>query len=202
MPVPEGRSHICVYRVRTVYGGLGPEPCPWWPIAVSLDGAVRPELSEETFVMVAADSGQHDLVADALPPYRYSPTGSLTIPPERRQPASVAVHAYPNERYFVELNCATGTGTVRTTIGTSAVPVLTTHGGFIELLVKLNAKVTPGQKVAIQRNAFGEVVAEYTSPVNGLVGGVRSDATSEPGNVLLFILADAAPVSGAATYSE
>jgi predicted deacylase len=87
-------------------------------------------------------------------------------------------------------------------IGKSAVPVLTTHGGFIELLVKLNAKVTPGQKVAIQRNAFGEVVAEYTSPVNGLVGGVRSDATSEPGNVLLFILADAAPVSGAAPYLE
>jgi len=87
-------------------------------------------------------------------------------------------------------------------IGKNAVPVLTTHGGFIELLVKLNAKVTPGQKVAIQRNAFGEVVAEYTSPVNGLIGSLRSDATSEPGNVLLFILADAAPVSGAPSYSE
>jgi predicted deacylase len=87
-------------------------------------------------------------------------------------------------------------------IGKSAVPVLTTHGGFIEVLVKLNAKVTPGQKVAIQRNAFGEVVAEYTSPVDGLVGGLRSDATSEPGNVLLFILADAAPLSGSAPYLE
>ncbi len=87
-------------------------------------------------------------------------------------------------------------------IGKGAVPVLTTHGGFIELLVKLNAKVTPGQKVAIQRNAFGEVLAEYTSPVNGIVGGLRSDATSEPGNVLLFILADAAPASGAAPYAE
>jgi uncharacterized protein len=87
-------------------------------------------------------------------------------------------------------------------IGKSAVPVLTTHGGFIELLVKLNAKVTPGQKLAIQRNAFGEVVAEYTSPINGIVGGLRSDATSEPGNVLFFILADAEPVPGAAPYSE
>jgi len=87
-------------------------------------------------------------------------------------------------------------------IGKNAVPVLTTHGGFIELLVKLNAKVTIGQKVAIQRNAFGEVVAEYTSPVNGIVGGLRSDATSEPGNVLLFILADAAPLSDAAPFSE
>jgi uncharacterized protein len=40
-------------------------------------------------------------------------------------------------------------------------------------LVKLNAKVTPGQKVGIQRNVFGEVVAEYTSPVNGLLGVAR-----------------------------
>jgi predicted deacylase len=87
-------------------------------------------------------------------------------------------------------------------IGKSLVPVLTTHGGFIELLVKLNAKVTSGQKLAIQRNAFGEVVAEYTSPVNGLVGGMRADATSEPGNPLFFILADAAPASGATPYSE
>jgi hypothetical protein len=87
-------------------------------------------------------------------------------------------------------------------IGKDAVSVLTTHGGFIELLVEMNAKVTPGQKLAIQRNAFGEVVAEYTSPVNGLIGSLRSDATSEPGNVLFFILADAAPLSGAGPYSE
>ena len=87
-------------------------------------------------------------------------------------------------------------------IGKSAVPVLTTQGGFIELLVKLNAKVTPGQKVAIQRNAFGEVVAEYTSPVNGLIGGLRSDATSEPGNVLMFILSSSAPLPGSPRYVE
>ena len=56
--------------------------------------------------------------------------------------------------------------------------------------------------MACQRNAVGEGVAEYTSPVKGLVGGLRSDATSEPGNVLLFILADAAPLSGSAPYLE
>jgi len=87
-------------------------------------------------------------------------------------------------------------------IGKNAVPVLATHGGFIELLVKLNDKVTPGQKVAIQRNAFGEVVAEYTSPVHGQIGGLRSDATSEPGNVLMFILSSGAPVPGSPPYSE
>jgi len=93
-------------------------------------------------------------------------------------------------------------------IGKNAVPVLTSHGGFIELLVKLNDKVTTGQKLAIQRNAFGEVVAEYSSPVNGLIGGLRSDATSEPGNVLFFILSSGAagssgaPLSDAAPVSE
>jgi hypothetical protein len=87
-------------------------------------------------------------------------------------------------------------------IGRNAVPVLATHGGFIELLVKLEDDVTAGQKLAIQRNAFGEVMAEYTSPVNGRIGGMRSDATSEPGNVLVFILAEGATVSGTATYSE
>jgi predicted deacylase len=87
-------------------------------------------------------------------------------------------------------------------IGRNAVPVLATRGGFIDLLVKLEDGVTAGQKLAIQRNAFGEVMAEYTSPVNGRIGGMRSDATSEPGNVLVFILAEGATVSGTATYSE
>src|ERR1700724_1280806 len=50
-------------------------------------------------------------------------------------------------------------------IGNSAYAVLATHGGFVELLVKLNDKVEAGQRVAVQRNTFGEFVAEYTSGV-------------------------------------
>ena len=73
-------------------------------------------------------------------------------------------------------------------IGNAIFPVLATEGGFIEHLVKPNDKVTVGQKVVVQRNAFGEVVAEYTSAVDGEVGAIRSDASSEPGNVLMFIL--------------
>ena len=63
-----------------------------------------------------------------------------------------------------------------------------THGGFVEILVKLNDKVRIGQKVAIQRNTFGEVVAEYTSEVAGEVAARRSDATAEPGILLITIL--------------
>src|SRR5215468_4843143 len=73
-------------------------------------------------------------------------------------------------------------------VGNSAYPILATAGGLVEHLVKLNDKVKAGQKVAIQRNSFGEVVAEYTSGVAGEITGQRSDAMSEPGNPLVFIL--------------
>lgn len=73
-------------------------------------------------------------------------------------------------------------------VGNSAFPILATKGGLVEHLVKLNDKVEAGQKVAIQRNSFGEVVAEYTSGVAGEITGQRSDAMSEPGNPLVFIL--------------
>jgi uncharacterized protein len=87
-------------------------------------------------------------------------------------------------------------------VGNSAFPILATAGGLVEHLVKLNDKVEPGQKVAIQRNSFGEVVAEYTSGVAGEITGQRSDATSEPGNPLVFILFNKAMPEGVEVYPE
>ena len=87
-------------------------------------------------------------------------------------------------------------------VGNSAFPILATEGGFVEHLVKLNDKVEAGQKVAIQRNSFGEVVAEYTSGVAGEVAGLRSDVTSEPGNPLAFILFNKAAPEGVESYPE
>jgi predicted deacylase len=78
-------------------------------------------------------------------------------------------------------------------IGNSAYAVLATNGGFVELLIKLKDKVEAGQRVAVQRNAFGEVVAEYTSGVTGEVTACRTDATSEPGNMLVAVLYNHAP---------
>jgi uncharacterized protein len=80
--------------------------------------------------------------------------------------------------------------------------VIATHGGFVELLVELNDKVEVGQKVAIQRNAFGEVVAEYTSPVAGEVGARRTDATAEPGTPLVFFLLQGADTPEDEDYPE
>ena len=87
-------------------------------------------------------------------------------------------------------------------VGNSAFPILATAGGLVEHLVKLNDKVEPGQRVAIQRDSFGEVVAEYTSSVAGEVAGLRSDAMSEPGNPLVFILFNMAKQEGVETYPE
>ena len=87
-------------------------------------------------------------------------------------------------------------------VGNSAFPILATEGGFVEHLVKLNDKVEAGQKISIQRNSFGEVVAEYTSGVAGEVAGLRSDVTSEPGNPLAFILYHKAPPEGVESYPE
>lgn len=67
---------------------------------------------------------------------------------------------------------------------------------------KLNDKVEPGQKVAIQRNSFGEVVAAYTSAVAGEVAGLRTDVTSEPGDPLTFILFNKATPEGVESYPE
>ena len=87
-------------------------------------------------------------------------------------------------------------------VGNSAFPILATEGGIVEHLVKLNDKVKAGQKVAIQRDSFGEVVAEYTSGVDGEVTGQRSDAMSEPGNPLVFILFKKPGPEGVETYQE
>src|SRR5215469_177067 len=87
-------------------------------------------------------------------------------------------------------------------VATSGHTVLATSGGFVELLVKLNEKVKVGQKLAIQRNAFGEVVAEYTSGVSGEVMARRADATAEPGIPLIAILYNDATKEFPVDYSE
>ncbi|MEW6123053.1 MAG: succinylglutamate desuccinylase/aspartoacylase family protein [Pseudomonadota bacterium] len=87
-------------------------------------------------------------------------------------------------------------------VGNSALPILATEGGLVEHLVRLNDKVEPGRKVAIQRNSFGEVVAEYTSSVAGEVTGQRSDAMAEPGNPLVFILFHKDAPDRGETYPE
>ena len=66
--------------------------------------------------------------------------------------------------------------------------IRSTTGGYLDLLVDLKDTVTPGQKVALQRNAFGDIVAEYEASVSGQVAAIARDALSEPGSRIVQIL--------------
>jgi hypothetical protein len=61
-------------------------------------------------------------------------------------------------------------------------------GGFVTLLVKLNDAVTKGQKIAEQRNGFGDIVHEYLAPADGRVAIIGTDAATERGSRIASIL--------------
>ncbi|HEY8505930.1 MAG TPA: succinylglutamate desuccinylase/aspartoacylase family protein, partial [Gemmataceae bacterium] len=66
-------------------------------------------------------------------------------------------------------------------LGNKLEEIRATTGGFVELHVKLGEKVTPGQKVAVQFNSFGDVVQEYSAGVEGEVAILGTDALRDPG---------------------
>jgi hypothetical protein len=77
---------------------------------------------------------------------------------------------------------------VGTFFGSQFETIRSTTGGFLEMLVDTGDTVHPGQRVAIQRNAFGDVVAEYHAGVSGQVATIARDALSEPGCRVMQIL--------------
>jgi hypothetical protein len=77
---------------------------------------------------------------------------------------------------------------VGTFFGNAFETIRSTTGGFLELLVDAGESVIPGQTVALQRNAFGDVVAEYAANVSGQVATIARDALSEPGSRIMQIL--------------
>ncbi|MGF1570949.1 MAG: succinylglutamate desuccinylase/aspartoacylase family protein [Nodosilinea sp.] len=77
---------------------------------------------------------------------------------------------------------------VGTVVGDSLETVRATTGGFLELLVERRDRVMPGQSIARQRNAFGDVVAEYSASVAGEIAVVARDALCEPGRRIVAIL--------------
>ena len=73
-------------------------------------------------------------------------------------------------------------------IGNDLESVRGVAGGFVTMLVKLNDAVKKGQRVAIQRNSFGDVVHEYLAPADGRVAIIGSDAASERGSEIMTLL--------------
>ncbi|GKX52430.1 M14 family metallopeptidase [Budvicia aquatica] len=73
-------------------------------------------------------------------------------------------------------------------IGNEMTSIGAKTGGFADILVNIGDDVKKGQKVAVQRNAFGDVVAEYTSDKDGKVLAIGTDVTREPRALLVRIL--------------
>ena len=63
----------------------------------------------------------------------------------------------------------------------------TKDGGILEVLPKLTQVVKKGQKIAILKNVFGEIVEEYYSRANGIVLGKSIDPIAERGARIIHI---------------
>lgn len=77
---------------------------------------------------------------------------------------------------------------VNTFIGNEMVSIRAKVGGFAEIFVKLGDMVEKDQKVAIQRNAFGEIIQTYNAPTAGKVLAIGDDPVREPRALLVRIL--------------
>jgi uncharacterized protein len=77
-------------------------------------------------------------------------------------------------------------------VGNKLVDYFAVHSGFTEVLVKLNDTVTKGQKLAVQRNAFGDIIHEYIADVDGRVAIIGTDAVRERGVDVVSILSNSA----------
>ena len=87
-------------------------------------------------------------------------------------------------------------------VANSNFPVVATHGGFVELLVAPGEAVEAGQVVAVQYDTFGDLVAEYPTAVAGEVMVRRTDATCEPGTIIMAILFQSEPAAEELVYPE
>lgn len=61
------------------------------------------------------------------------------------------------------------------------------EGGFLEVLVDLNETVKQGQKIAIVRNGFGDIIKEYFSPEDGIVIGKSSNPANMSGGRIIHL---------------
>lgn len=73
-------------------------------------------------------------------------------------------------------------------VGATSVNVYTDVGGFAYVHVALKERVSKGQKIATMVDAYGQELARYYSPHDGVVLSVATDPLKEPGTMLVRIL--------------
>lgn len=63
----------------------------------------------------------------------------------------------------------------------------TDRGGLLEVLPKATERIVKGQRVAILRNAFGDVIREYCAPEDGIVVGKSVNPVGQTGARILHL---------------
>lgn len=65
--------------------------------------------------------------------------------------------------------------------------LFTQKGGYLELYVELNEKLTKGQPIGTLRNAFGEIIEEYVAPEAGIVIGKSTNPVNISGGRIIHL---------------
>jgi hypothetical protein len=117
LPIPDGKALIYFYRTSPSVVPFFGAGASWsWPIAVSVDGQYVTEMYDDTYAAIPVLPGQHEIVVDPLPPYRYVMRGSFTISPSERVPARLIVEAVEGQQYFLEVLSTSGRGSIDTSL--------------------------------------------------------------------------------------
>ena len=61
------------------------------------------------------------------------------------------------------------------------------EGGFLDVVVKLKQLVKKGDKIAIVKNAFGDVIKEYVAPEDGVIIGKSSNPSNMSGGRIIHL---------------
>lgn len=63
----------------------------------------------------------------------------------------------------------------------------TDMGGYLDVAVDLNQEVKKGEVIAILKNSFGEVIATYKTPEDGIVVGKSTNPVSSSGSRIVHL---------------
>jgi uncharacterized protein len=65
--------------------------------------------------------------------------------------------------------------------------IYTEHGGILEVFPSLTDKVKKGEKIAVVRSVFGDILEEYFCPEDGIVIGKSIDPVNQTGSRILHL---------------
>lgn len=65
--------------------------------------------------------------------------------------------------------------------------IYTDKGGYLNIIVSLNQKIQKGEIIAVLRNSFGELIANYKAPEDGIVIGKSTNPVNMSGGRIIHL---------------